>query len=66
LPLNDAGKAAYAKNMAGLKDGSITDEARKFCVPDGVPRVGKSISVRDREWTARPGHDPYELSHQIA
>jgi len=39
LPLTPEGKAAYAMNIAGLKDGSITDAARKFCVPDGVPRV---------------------------
>jgi hypothetical protein len=38
-PLNAAGKAAYAMNQAGLKDGSIVDKARKVCVPDGVPRV---------------------------
>ena len=38
LPLNDAGKKAYQMNIAGLKDGSITDAARKFCVPDGIPR----------------------------
>ena len=39
LPLTAAGKAAYEKNIAGLKDGSIADSARKFCVPDGRPRV---------------------------
>jgi hypothetical protein len=39
LPLTAAGKAAYEKNMAGLKDGSMTDAARKYCVPDGLPRV---------------------------
>src|SRR5262245_34216365 len=39
LPLTPKGKAEYEKNMAGLKDGSITDAARKFCVPDGLPRV---------------------------
>ena len=39
LPLTPAGKAAYDKNMAGLKAGTLTDEARKFCVPDGLPRV---------------------------
>jgi hypothetical protein len=38
-PLNAAGKAAYEKNRAGLKDGSIIDKARRVCVPDGVPRV---------------------------
>jgi hypothetical protein len=39
LPLTAAGKAAYEENIAGLKDGSIIDAARKFCVPDGLPRV---------------------------
>src|SRR5262249_4854508 len=38
LPLTPAGKAAYEKNMAGLKDGSITDTARKFFVPGGWRR----------------------------
>jgi hypothetical protein len=66
LPLNDAGKAAYAKNMAGLKDGSISDEARKFCVPDGLPRVWAN------PYPFEIVHGPpgqvtilYELSHQI-
>src|SRR5712671_5857389 len=39
LPLTPKGKAEYEKNMAGLKDGSMTDTASKFCVPDGLPRV---------------------------
>jgi hypothetical protein len=39
LPLTAVGMAAYDKTIAGLKDGSIIDEARKFCLPDGVPRV---------------------------
>jgi hypothetical protein len=39
LPFTPAGKALYEKNMAGLKDGSIVDNARKVCVPDGVPRI---------------------------
>jgi hypothetical protein len=38
-PLNAAGKAAYEKNRAGLKDGSVVDKARRVCVPDGLPRV---------------------------
>jgi hypothetical protein len=38
-PLNAAGKAQYAKNQSGLKDGTIIDKARKTCIPDGVPRV---------------------------
>jgi hypothetical protein len=39
IPFTAAGMAAYRKNAAGLKDGSIEDTARKFCVPDGVPRI---------------------------
>jgi hypothetical protein len=39
LPLTPAGREAYEMNMAGLKDGSKVDAARKFCTPDGVPRV---------------------------
>lgn len=39
IPYNDKGKAEYQKNIAGLKDGSITDEARRVCVPDGIPRI---------------------------
>jgi len=38
LPLTEAGRAAYARNMAGLQDGSIVDRARKYCTPDGIPR----------------------------
>lgn len=38
-PLNAAGKAQYAKNQMGLKDGTLVDKPRKVCVPDGVPRV---------------------------
>src|SRR5437016_10699370 len=39
LPLTAAGKAAYDKNIAGLKDGSITDAAREYCVAGGLARV---------------------------
>jgi hypothetical protein len=39
LPLTPDGKAAYEMNIAGLKDGSILDAARRYCVPDGLPRV---------------------------
>src|SRR3954454_24962943 len=38
-PLNAAGKVAYDRNRAGLRDGSIVDKARRVCVPDGLPRV---------------------------
>lgn len=39
LPLTAEGRAAYDRNMAGLKDGSIIDEARLRCTPDGPARV---------------------------
>ena len=39
LPYNDKGKSQYADNMAGLKDGTLKDEARRLCVPDGLPRI---------------------------
>jgi hypothetical protein len=66
LPLTVAGKAAYEKNMAGLKDGSITDHARKFCTPDGVPRVLANPYPFEIV-QAPPGQVTilYELSHQV-
>src|SRR5881394_2903440 len=39
LPYTAAGKAAYEKNIAALKSGELIDAARRFCVPDGVPRI---------------------------
>jgi hypothetical protein len=39
LPFTPAGKAAYEKNMAGLKNGSVVDKSRTLCVLDGIPRV---------------------------
>ncbi len=39
IPYNEKGQAEYRKNIASLKDGSITDEARRVCVPDGIPRI---------------------------
>jgi hypothetical protein len=39
LPYTAAGKAAYDKNITALKSGELTDAARRFCVPDGVPRI---------------------------
>lgn len=38
-PLNDAGKAAYEMNRAGLRDKSIDDPTRTYCLPDGIPRL---------------------------
>src|SRR5437870_4716475 len=66
LPFNDAGKAAYEHNMAGLKDGSISDDARRFCVPDGLPRV-LATPYPFEIVQGPPGQITiiYELNHQI-
>jgi hypothetical protein len=66
LPLTPAGKAAFEKNVAGLKDGSITDDARKYCVPDGMPRV-LATPYPFEIFQAPPGQVTmlYELNHQI-
>jgi hypothetical protein len=66
LPLTKAGKEAYDKNMAGLKDGSITDAARKYCVPDGLPRV-LATPYPFEIIQAPPGQVTviHELNHQI-
>jgi hypothetical protein len=66
LPLTAEGKAAYEKNMAGLKDGSLTDAARKFCVPDGVPRV-LATPYPFEIIQAPPGQVTiiHELNHQV-
>jgi hypothetical protein len=39
LPYNEKGKSQYAANLVGLKDGTLKDEARRLCVPDGLPRI---------------------------
>jgi hypothetical protein len=66
LPLSPAGKGAYDKNIAGLKDGSITDGARKYCVPDGLPRV-LATPYPFEIIQAPPGQTTiiYELNHQV-
>jgi len=66
LPLTEAGKAAYQRNVAGLKDGSLTDAARRFCVPDGVPRV-MATPYPFEIVQAPPGQVTilFELNHQI-
>ena len=66
LPLTEKGKAAYAKNMAGLKDGSISDDARKFCTPDG-PLRNLATPYPFEVFHAPPGQVTiiHELNHQI-
>jgi hypothetical protein len=39
IPFTPAGRAAYDKNVAGLKDGSVQDFALTLCLPPGVTRV---------------------------
>jgi hypothetical protein len=66
LPLTAVGKEAYAKNQAAMKSGEITDVARKFCVPDGMPRAMASPYpfeiIRDPADQITMVH---ELNHQI-
>lgn len=66
LPLNADGQKAYDMNQKGLKDGSITDAARKFCVPDGIPRVMASPYPFEII-QAPPGQITivHELNHQV-
>jgi hypothetical protein len=66
LPLTAKGKAAYEKNIAGLKDGSIQDNARRLCVPDGLPRV-LANPYPFEIIHGPPGQTTiiYELSHQV-
>jgi len=66
LPLTAEGKKVYEANMKGLADGSIADNARHLCVPDGLPRV------LDNPYPfeiiqAPPGQTTiiYELNHQV-
>ena len=66
LPLTPAGRAAYEKNAKGLNDGSIADNARKLCVPDGLPRV-LATPYPFEIIQAPPGQVTmiYELNHQV-
>jgi hypothetical protein len=66
LPFTPEGKAAYEKNIAGLKDGSIVDNARRFCVPDGLPRLLANPYPFEIVY-GPPGQTTilYELSHLV-
>jgi hypothetical protein len=39
IPFTAAGRQAYERNVAGLKDRTVVDQARYVCTPDGVPRI---------------------------
>ena len=66
LPLTSAGKAAHDSNIAGLKNGSVIDAARRYCVPDGLPRV-LATPYPFEIIQAPPGQVTiiYELNHQV-
>jgi hypothetical protein len=66
LPLTAAGKATYEKNIAGLKNGSIIDNARRYCVPDGLPR-GLATPYPFQIFQAPRGQVTivHELNHQV-
>ena len=66
LPLTPEGRATYEKNAKGLNDGSIADNARKLCVPDGLPRV-LATPYPFEIVQAPPGQVTmiYELNHQV-
>jgi hypothetical protein len=66
LPLTAEGRATYEKNAKGLNDGSIPDNARKLCVPDGLPRV-LATPYPFEIVQAPPGQVTmiYELNHQV-
>jgi hypothetical protein len=66
LPFTPAGRQAYEINIAGLKDGSIKDEARRVCVPDGLPRVlANPYPFEIVDGPAGLITILYELSHQV-
>ena len=64
-PTTPAGKAAYDKNIAALKSGELIDAARRFCVPDGIPRI--LATPYPFEIIQTPGQTTiiYELNHAI-
>ena len=61
----EGGKAAYAANISGLKDGSITDAARKFCVSSTACRVFSPRPIRSRFSMRRPGRSHLSMSSTI-
>jgi hypothetical protein len=65
LPYTAAGKEAYEKNVAALKSGQMTDAARRYCVPDGVPRI--LATPYPFEVVHTPGQTTliYEMNHAI-
>jgi hypothetical protein len=67
LPYTPAAMATYQKNIAAAKAGTLEDNARKFCVPDGVPRVLQTPYPFEIVQTAARGeiHIFNELNHGV-
>jgi hypothetical protein len=66
LPFTPDGRKAYEQNIAGLKDGSLKDEARRVCVPDGLPRLlANPYPFEIVDGPAGVVTILYELSHQV-
>jgi len=65
VPLNEAGLQRWEENQAALESGEITDEARRVCVPGGLPRI--LSNPYPFEIVHTPGHVAifYELNHVI-
>jgi hypothetical protein len=66
-PYTPAAMAIYEKNMAAAKANTLEDNARRFCVPDGVPRFLESpYPFEIVETPARKEiHILYELNHGV-
>jgi hypothetical protein len=66
LPFTPDGKAAYDANITGLKDGTLSDPARKYCTPDGLPRL-LATPYPFEILQAPPGQVTivHELNHEI-
>jgi hypothetical protein len=65
LPYNAAAKAAYDKNISSLKDGTLIDTARKYCAPDGVPRLLETPYPFEIVQTPGQVTIVYELNHFV-
>jgi hypothetical protein len=66
-PYTPAATAIYEKNIAAAKANTLEDNARKFCVPDGVPRFLESPYPFEivQTPTRKEIHILYELNHGV-
>jgi hypothetical protein len=65
LPYTPAGLEKYQKNMAALKDGTLKDDARRICVPDGIPRILGNPSPFQLVQSRGQVTMIYELNHVV-